>query len=256
MENLEQKNEILEEEVKEAEAPVEETSTSETAEENAPKYRELQVVTGTVVEVIPAQPARKVGNKEFKAREEKVLIELEDGQEGYLSKKDTVGLADDEELFDAFLEGDKVEVAIKKIFPDGGKFVFSTALVAKRKELEKFEEIVKERPIIKVKVVKNAPIGLLTRYEDFSCLIPKKPKSLLNIPEEELDALAGKEIEVVPVRVDYSRIRIIASQAAAENQKAKSAKKAFVDQLEVGQVYDGVVKNIENMVHLLKSVMV
>lgn len=245
MENLEQKNEILEEEVKEAEAPVEETSTSETAEENAPKYRELQVVTGTVVEVIPAQPARKVGNKEFKAREEKVLIELEDGQEGYLSKKDTVGLADDEELFDAFLEGDKVEVAIKKIFPDGGKFVFSTALVAKRKELEKFEEIVKERPIIKVKVVKNAPIGLLTRYEDFSCLIPKKPKSLLNIPEEELDALAGKEIEVVPVRVDYSRIRIIASQAAAENQKAKSAKKAFIDQLEVGQVYDGVVKNIE-----------
>lgn len=238
MENLEQKNEILEE-VKEAEASTEENK------EEAAKYHELQVVTGTVVEVIPAQPARKVGNKEFKAREEKVLIELEDGQEGYLSKKDTVGLAEDEELFDAFLEGDKVEVAIKKIFPDGGKFVFSTALVAKKKELEKFEDVVKERPIIKVKVVKNAPIGLLTKYEDFSCLIPKKPKSLLNIPEEELDALAGQEIEVVPVRVDYSRIRIIASQAAADAQKAKSAKKAFVDQLEVGQVYDGVVKNIE-----------
>lgn len=243
MENLEQKNEILEE-VKEAEASETETSTEENKEEAA-KYHELQIVTGTVVEVIPAQPARKVGNKEFKAREEKVLIELEDGQEGYLSKKDTVGLADDEELFDAFLEGDKVEVAIKKIFPDGGKFVFSTALVAKKKELEKFEEIVKERPIIKVKVVKNAPIGLLTKYEDFSCLIPKKPKSLLNIPEEELDALAGQEIEVVPVRVDYARIRIIASQAAADAQKAKSAKKAFVEQLEVGQVYDGVVKNIE-----------
>lgn len=241
MENLEQKNEILEE-VKEVETP--ETSAEESKEEIA-KYHELQIVTGTVVEVIPAQPARKVGNKEFKAREEKVLIELEDGQEGYLSKKDTVGLADDEELFDAFLEGDQVEVAIKKIFPDGGKFVFSTALVAKKKELEKFEDVVKERPIIKVKVVKNAPIGLLTKYEDFSCLIPKKPKSLLNIPEEELDALAGQEIEVVPVRVDYSRIRIIASQAAADAQKAKSAKKAFVEQLEVGQVYDGVVKNIE-----------
>ena len=213
--------------------------------EVAGKYRELQVVTGTVVEVIPAQPAKKVGNKEFKAKEEKVLIALEDGQEGYLSKKDTVGLAEDEELFDAFLEGDKVEVAIKKIFPDGGKFVFSTALVAKKKELEKFEDLVKERPVIKVKVIKNVPVGLLTKYEDFSCLIPKKPKSLLNIPEEELDALVGKELEVVPVRVDYSRIRVIASQAAAEAQKSRDAKNAFVSHLEVGQVYEGTVKNIE-----------
>ena len=237
MENLEQKIEQVEVE--------ETTAVAEVESEAAGKYRELQVVTGTVVEVIPAQPAKKVGNKEFKAKEEKVLIALEDGQEGYLSKKDTVGLADDEELFDAFLEGDKVEVAIKKIFPDGGKFVFSTALVAKKKELEKFEEVVKERPVIKVKVIKNVPVGLLTKYEEFSCLIPKKPKSLLSIPEEELEALIGKEIEVVPVRVDYSRIRIIASQTAAEAQKARDAKKAFVEQLEVGQVYEGTVKNIE-----------
>lgn len=241
MENLEQKIEQVEEKVEGA------AEVAEVKEEGevAGKYRELQVVTGTVVEVIPAQPAKKVGNKEFKAKEEKVLIALEDGQEGYLSKKDTVGLAEDEELFDAFLEGDKVEVAIKKIFPDGGKFVFSTALVAKKKELEKFEDLVKERPIIKVKVIKNVPVGLLTKYEDFSCLIPKKPKSLLNIPEEELDSLVGKELEVVPVRVDYSRIRVIASQAAAEAQKSRDAKKAFVNQLEVGQVYEGTVKNIE-----------
>ncbi len=253
MENLEQKNEQLEEEkdVKDEVSTVEEEANVEgkEEEEKAGKYRELQVVMGTVVDVIPAQEAKKINKKEIKAKEEKVLIELEDGQQGYLFKKDAYGLADDEELFDRFVEGDKVEVAIKKIFPDGGKFVFSTQLVEMKKQLAKYEDLVKEkpedRPIITVKVVKNIPVGLLTRYEDFSCLIPKKPKSLLNIPEEELDGLVGKELEVVPVRIDYSRIRIIASQAAASMKKSREAENAFIQQLEVGQVYDGVVKNIE-----------
>lgn len=256
MENLEKNVNVEETEVEEtpvekAEEAVEEVVAEVAAEEvveeaaeEGNKYKEMQVVKGVVVEVQEAQPAKKIGQKEIKAKEERVLIELPDGQEGYLFRKDTADIQDDEDLFDVFVEGDEVEVVIKKIFPDGGKFIFSTALIAKRNELLAFEETIKERPILTAKVIKKvSDFGLLMKYEDFTCLLPTQ---LTATPKEEFDSLIGKELEVVPVRVDLSRIRIIVSEIHATSKKQKAAKREFLSKIEVGQVYEGVVKNIES----------
>ena len=261
MENLENKNEQVEEvkeeaveEVKEEtkeEAPADEAlaaeeTLTEDEESSQSNYKVMQVVKGTVVDVLEAQPERKdkSGNVIKKATEERVLISLEDGQEGFLSRKDTADIADDEELFDKFVPGDEVEVAIKKIFPDGGKFLFSTVLVGKRQELADFEQTIKqEQPTFLAKVIRKVNFGLLLKYKDFTCLLPNQ---LMVAREGETDDLIGKEIEVCPIRVDLSRIRIIVSEIHAINRKEKQAKKDFMAQLEVGQVYEGIVKNIEN----------
>ena len=205
----------------------------------------MQVVKGTIVEVQAASPERKDKKGEVikKATEERVLIQLEDGQEGYLFKKDTADIAEDEELFDKFLEGDPITVAIKKIFPDGGRFIFSTILVEKRQQLLDFEATVKERPILVAKVIKEINFGLLLKYEDFTCLLPK---DLMLDPEAPKADLIGKEIEVCPIRIDLPRIRIIVSETHAANKKAKDAKKEFLSKIEVGQKYTGIVKNIES----------
>ena len=232
-------------EISEADLQVEEPADEETKEGEEPKYKEMQLVKGTVIEVQEAQPEKKLGkDKVIKAKEERVLIELPGGQEGYLFRKDTFGIQDDEDLFDIFVEGDEIEVVIKKIFPDGGKFIFSTILVEKRKELVEFEKVVAERPILKAKVIKQvSDFGLLLKYEDFTCLLPTK---LCATPKEEFESLIGKELEVLPIRVDLSRIRIIVSETHAITKKEKAAKKEFLSKVEVGQVYDGVVKNIES----------
>ena len=275
MKDLEQKNEQVEqqeveetpveevkaEEVKAEEAPVEEAPAEDAPVEEAPveealadeaseedsqaKYKEMQVVKGTVVEVQEAQPEKKdkSGNVIKKATEERVLITLADGQEGFLFRKDTADISDDEELFDKFVEGDEVEVAIKKIFPDGGKFIFSTVLVEKRQQLLDFEATIKDRPVIVAKVIKKINFGLLMKYEDFTCLLPNQ---LMAPREGDLADLVNKELEVVPIRVDLPRIRIIVSENHAINKKEKQARKEFLSKVEVGQVYDGVVKNIES----------
>ncbi|MDD3348713.1 MAG: (d)CMP kinase [Bacilli bacterium] len=241
-EKVEDEEETLESEDSEASetTEVEETSEEETAK--AVKYKELQIVSGTVVEVIPEQPENKAGSKVIKAKEERVLITLEDGQEGFLFKRDTAGIKEDEDLIDLFCEGDKVEVAIKKIFPDGGKFIFSTILLNKRKELEKFGAELKRDTVFTAKVLKQIQVGLLMKYEDFSCLLPTSQAA---VAEDELATLVGKEISVAPIRVDYGRIRIIVSQILADRINARADKKTFMETLEVGQIYDGVVKNIE-----------
>ncbi|MDD3170993.1 MAG: S1 RNA-binding domain-containing protein [Bacilli bacterium] len=80
------------------------------------------------------------------------------------------------------------------------------------------------------------------KYEEFSCLLPTSQAA---VAESELGSLVGKEISVAPIRVDYGRIRIIVSQVLADRINARANKKAFLETLEVGQVFDGVVKNIE-----------
>lgn len=257
MEDLEQKNVNVEEEKKETEVKEEVKETKdltevEKVEEKLPEepletkegYKEMQICTGTVVEVQEAQDEKKFGNKVIKAREERVLIELPDGQQGFLFRKDCANIDKDEALFDQFIEGDEVRVAIKKIFPDGGKFIFSTLLVEKYDKLKEFENTIKEHPVLLAKVIeKVGEFGLLMKYEDFTCLLPSQ---LATTPKEEFDSLIGKEIEVVPIRVDLTRIRIIVSQLHAVRKRQKADRKQFLSQLEVGQVYEGVVKNVES----------
>ena len=232
------------EEIENVEETVEEV-LEETAEEKATGYKEMQVVKGKIIEVLQAQAEKVVDGKVVKkAKEERVLIELEDGQEGFLFKKDCANLNKEDDLFDQFIEGEDIEVVIKKIFPDGGKFIFSTLLLEKRNKLVEFEKEIKDRPIIVAKVMKQvADFGLLMKYGDFTCLLPTQ---LATVSKEEFESLVGKELEVCPIRIDLARIRIIVSQAHADKKKQKAARKEFISQVEVGQVYEGVVKNIED----------
>lgn len=232
------------EEIENVEETVEEV-LEETAEEKATGYKEMQVVKGKIIEVLQAQAEKVVDGKVVKkAKEERVLIELEDGQEGFLFKKDCANVSKEDDLFDQFIEGEDIEVVIKKIFPDGGKFIFSTLLLEKRNKLVEFEKEIKDRPIIVAKVMKQvADFGLLMKYGDFTCLLPTQ---LATAEKEEFESLVGKELEVCPIRIDLARIRIIVSQAHAEKKKQKAARKEFISKVEVGQVYEGVVKNIED----------
>lgn len=229
------------EESAEGEAP-EDEEDEESAPER-PKYRELQVVEGTVVEVIEARPEERRGNRVIKARKERVLIRLDDGQEGFLFRRDTADISDDEDLFDLFLEGDRVQGVIKKIYPDGGKFLFSTVLLKMRNELKKFEEVIKNHGTITAKVVKELSVGYLLKHNEYSCLLPS---TQVAVPEEERENFIGSEIEVAPIRIDYGRIRLIVSQTVANAINRRKQKRSFLETVEVGQVFDGVVKNIES----------
>lgn len=230
------------EESAEAEAP-EDADDENAAKPEKSKYRELQVVEGTVVEVLEARPEEKRGNRVIKAKKERVLIRLDDGQEGYLFRRDTADIKDDEELFDLFMEGDRVQVVIKKIYPDGGKFLFSTVLLKMRNELKKFDEVIKNHGTITAKVVKELSVGYLLRHGEYSCLLPS---TQVAVPEEERANFIGSEIEVAPIRIDYGRIRLIVSQTVANAIKRRREKRAFLENVQVGQVFEGVVKNIES----------
>ena len=235
---------VPEEEEDTSDEDVDDDVTEEKEEEDkAPsKYRELQVVEGKVIEVQEAKPEFIRNGRVIKAKDERVLIELEDGQQGFLYRKDTADMGENEDLFDLFVEDDLVSCVIKKIYPDGGKFLFSTTLLKMRNDLKKFDDVIRNHGIFPAKVIKNVNVGYLLKYEEFTCLLPI---SQVAVPEEERGNLIGQTIEVAPIRIDYGRIRLIVSQNVANAIKKRNIKKEFLEQIQVGQIFEGTVKNVE-----------
>lgn len=216
--------------------------------------RELQLVEGVVEKVEDAEEEKRNSKGEVikKAKKERVLIRLDNGQEGLLFRQDVADVKDDEELADIFLEDDKVTCIVKRVYPDGGKVLLSTVLLKKREELKKFEDVIKNHEVLTAKVVKvirkkekekDIVVGLILEHEGYSCLLPS---SQIDVEEDKFDSLIGTEIEIVPIRIDYNRIRLIVSQKVAKAIKNRKEKESFISQVAVGQIYEGTVKNIES----------
>ena len=227
------------------EASEEKVEAAEPEKKELPKLKELQLVEGTVIEIIAAESEKKdsEGKVVRKAKEARVLVQLDDGNEGYLFKKDIPGIESDEDLFDEFIEGDKLRLIVKKVYPDGGRVVLSASLLEKRDNLKKFEEVIENHGTFKAKVVKAIQVGLVLEHDGYSCLLPT---SQVAVPEEEMATLVGTEIDVAPIRVDYNRIRLIVSQKVANAIESRQAKDEFLKNIKVGDVFEGKVKNIES----------
>lgn len=229
------------------ETPVVDEMVAEKAtekEETINTLKELQLVEGVVIEVQPFEKeVVKKGEVVRKAKEERVVVDLGNDQEGLLFRKDVLSIDDNDDLADVFLEGDKIQAIVKKVFPDGGKVLLSTILLAKREEIKKYEDVIANHGVFTAKVVKAIKVGLILEHEGYACLLPT---SQVSVEEDKVNSLVGTEIEVAPIRVDYNRIRLIVSQTVATAIKTRAEKQEFVSSIKVGQVFEGKVKNIES----------
>ena len=241
MEDVKQVNEVAEE-VTAEESVAEEVTVAESQEE-AKELKELQLVEGEVVEQVAskAESTDKEGNVR-KAKEAKILFKLANGQEGFLLQKDALNVNDEEDLFFNFEVGTTHQLIVKKVYPDGGKVLLSTALLEKRENLKKYQSVIDNHGVLTAKVIKSINVGLILDHEGYSCLLPTTQID----PKEDLEAIVGKEINVSPIRVDYNRIRLIVSQKVANAIKERAEKEEFLKTIQVGNVYEGTVKNIES----------
>ena len=241
MEDVKQVNEVAEVAAEEETKVAEEVTVAESQEE-AVELKELQLVEGEVIEQVASkeESTDKDGNVR-KAKEAKILFKLANGQEGYLLQKDALGVNDEEDLFFNFEVGTTKQLIVKKVYPDGGKVLLSTVLLEKRENLKQYQSVIDNHGTFTAKVIKSINVGLILDHEGYSCLLPTTQID----PKEDLENIVGKEICVSPIRVDYNRIRLIVSQKVANAIKEREEKEQFLSTIQVGNVYEGTVKNIE-----------
>ena len=242
MEDVKQVNEVAEVTAEEETKVAEEVTVAESQEE-AKELKELQLVEGEVIDQVASKPefTDKDGNV-HKAKEARILFKLANGQEGFLLQKDALNVEDEEDLFFNFEVGTTKQLIVKKVYPDGGKVLLSTALLVKRENLKKYQSVIDDHGVLTAKVIKSINVGLILDHEGYSCLLPTTQID----PKEDLEAIVGKEINVSPIRVDYNRIRLIVSQKVANAIQERAEKEEFLKTIQVGNVYEGTVKNIES----------
>ena len=241
MEDVKQVNEVAEVAAEEETKVAEEVTVAESQEE-AVELKELQLVEGEVIDQIASkeESTDKDGNVR-KAKEAKILFKLANGQEGYLLQKDALGVNDEEDLFFNFEVGTTKQLIVKKVYPDGGKVLLSTVLLEKRENLKQYQSVIDNHGTFTAKVIKSINVGLILDHEGYSCLLPTTQID----SKEDLETIVGKEICVSPIRVDYNRIRLIVSQKVANAIQEKAEKEEVLKTIQVGNVYEGTVKNIE-----------
>ena len=163
-------------------------------------------------------------------------IELGEDALGIIYSNDILDFVEGHSLHDYYNVGEQFKAQVKLVSKDQKTgqtlYVLSTKL---EQELKAAEEI------ISCKVVKAVKTGAFLSYNGTDVFLPVKQSDL---SVEALQGLKGESLDVIVTFVDPEKLQVQVSQSLASRKKARLAKKADYEALEVGQIVDVTVSNI------------
>lgn len=147
---------------------------------------------------------------------------------------------------------DEVEATVIDEENEMGELELSFKQAGQEKAWNKLEQALKEKEIIKVKVVEANKGGLLVKFYQISGFLPVSQLSPENYPRvsggdkqkilEKLKSFIGREIEVNVINLGEESDKIIFSEKDVWNKKQKHV----IDKYKVGMVVDGRISAVTN----------
>lgn len=138
--------------------------------------------------------------------------------------------------------GDTMEVKVLKVNDGEGQVLLTYKRLAAEKGNKRLEEAFNNKEVLKAKVNQVLNGGLSVVVEEARVFIPASLVS--DTYEKNLDKYAGEEIEFVISEFNPKKRRVIGDRKQLLVAKKESLKKALFEKLAVGQVIDGIVKNV------------
>lgn len=156
------------------------------------------------------------------------------------------------EEFAKLKPGDEVEATVIDEENEGGELELSFKRAGQEKAWKKLEQALKDKEIIKVKVVEANKGGLLVKYYQIPGFLPVSQLSPENYPRvnggdktkilEKLKSFIGQEIEVNVINLEQDSDKIIFSEKDVWNKKQKH----IIDKYKVAMVVDGIISAVTN----------
>ena len=184
-----------------------------------------EVVEGTVIDVKPDEIILNIGYK----------------SDGILTRNEYTN-DNSVDLTTVVKVGDTMDVKILKTNDADGQVVLSYKRLALDRGNKRIEEAFNNKEVLTAKVVQVLEGGLTVVVDEVRIFIPA---SLISDSyEKDLSKYEGQEIQFVVTEYNPKRRRYIGNRRMLVTaEKAEQAKKLF-DTLHVGDVVDGVVKNV------------
>jgi small subunit ribosomal protein S1 len=138
--------------------------------------------------------------------------------------------------------GDEIDVLLESIEDEQGLAVLSKQKAERIKGWERFIASVNEGDLVEGKVVRKVKGGLMLDLNGVEAFLPASQVFLRGFGN--LDAFVGQSMRVVIIKIHRARRNIVVSRKEALAKEKEWLRQKTLDELEVGQVRQGVVKNI------------
>lgn len=214
-------------------APVDESSTADTAElaaesESTSKFRRGEIVEGKVLQTSPTE----------------ILIELDDGTEGIISGRELARM-DHRSLEDLEIGG-SVLVYVLSPLNRSGQAVLSLTRAMEEHDWRLAMDHHESQELYTGKVSGYNKGGLIVRFGRVRGFVPasqvseeRRARAVGGSPMERWGSMIGEDVVVKVVEVDRSRNRLILSERAAIKEYRDQRKGELLDRLEVGDIHKG-----------------
>lgn len=183
------------------------------------------VVEGTIIDVKPEEIILNIGYK----------------SEGIITKNE---YSNDSsvDLTTAVSVGDKMEAKVLKLNDGDGQVLLTYKRLAQDRGNKRLEEAFENEEVLKGKVIKVLDGGLSVVVEDSRVFIPASLVS--DSFERDLSKYLDQEIEFVITEFNPRRKRIIGDRKVLVKAENEEKRKALFEKISVGDVVEGIVKNI------------
>ena len=138
--------------------------------------------------------------------------------------------------------GAEIEVLLEAVENDDGMVVLSKRKAERVKGWERLLTVSKEGDLVSGKVVRKVKGGLMVDVDGVEAFLPASQVFLRGFGN--LDSLVGQTMSVVIIKVHKARKNIVVSRREALVKERDIVRQKVLEELEVGQLRQGVVKNI------------
>lgn len=202
-----------------------EMSFEQMLEESLKTIHNGQIVEGTVIDV----------------KEDEIVLNIGYKADGIITKAEYTNEAN-VDLRDVVKVGDKMEAKVLKVNDGDGQVQLTYKRLAAEKGNKRLEEAFNNGEVLTATVAQVLNGGLSVVVDEARVFIPASLVS--DTYEKNLEKFAGQEIEFVITEFNPRRRRIIGDRKQLLVAKKAELQKALFEKIKVGDVIEGVVKNV------------
>jgi len=138
--------------------------------------------------------------------------------------------------------GDYMDVYLEKIEDKNGQTILSVEKAIWMKGWMKLMQVQKEDKTVMGKIIRRIKGGVIVDVEGIQAFLPGSQIDVR--PIQDFDDLIGKELEFKIVKINQLRKNVVLSRKALLSNSMKEQRDELFENIKVGQIMQGVVKNI------------
>ncbi len=138
--------------------------------------------------------------------------------------------------------GDEIEVFLEQIEDQNGQLVLSKSKADFMKVWDRIHEKHDSGELVKGRLVRRIKGGVVVDIMGVDAFLPGSQISLRQVPD--FDALIGTEMDFKIIKLNKNRRNIVVSRRVVLEDEREKKRSLLLKEIEVGQVREGVVKNV------------